>query len=206
MGFGDVATMRDGLQKVKQLPVSRIGTITLDAKTRQRQFLEAKLALEAGVQLNGFPIVSHGPEVTRVMLDNLQDENFPVQVRHGSPIPNEVFAVADASGITAIEGGPISYCLPYGRVPLVDCIRAWSDAVSFWAEAGGARGIEPHIEGFGGCMMGQLNPPDLLAAISILEGRFFAERGIRSMSLSYSQGTNRVQDVGAILALRRLAQ
>ncbi|MEC3978302.1 methylaspartate mutase, partial [Amycolatopsis sp. H20-H5] len=66
-------------------------------------------------------------------------------------------------------------------------------------------GAEPHLETFGGCMLGQLCPPSLLVAISVLEGMFFAQQGLRSVSLSYAQQTDAGQDEEAVRALRRLA-
>ena len=54
-------------------------------------------------------------------------------------------------------------------------------------------------------MMGQLCPPSLLVALSVLECMFFRQHGVRSVSLSYAQQTSRDQDTEAVLALRRLA-
>ena len=54
-------------------------------------------------------------------------------------------------------------------------------------------------------MLGQLCPPGLLVAISVLEGLFFRQHGMRSVSLSYAQQTNPDQDEEAVAALRRLA-
>jgi methylaspartate mutase epsilon subunit len=54
-------------------------------------------------------------------------------------------------------------------------------------------------------MMGQLCPPGLLIAMSVLEGLFFRQYGLRSVSLSYAQQTSPEQDAEAVLALRRLA-
>ncbi len=68
-----------------------------------------------------------------------------------------------------------------------------------------ASGAEPHLETFGGCMLGQLCPPGLLVAISALEALFFHRAGLRSISLSYAQQTSPAQDREAVHALRRLA-
>lgn len=64
--------------------------------------------------------------------------------------------------------------------------------------------MEPHLETFGGCMLGQLCPPSQLVAISVLEALFFCRYGIRSVSLSYAQQTHPEQDREAVAALRRL--
>ena len=81
----------------------------------------------------------------------------------------------------------------------------------FWREsseilaAGQAEGKPVHMETFGGCLLGQLCPPSLLVAVSLLEGVFFRTHGLRSISLSYAQQTSPAQDREAVAALRRLA-
>lgn len=206
MGFSNLIRMRRGLRAVKEFDGLSIGTLTLDSKTRLRQFDEALEAVRNRRRLNGYPIVAHGAETTRELLEVVQGKEFPVQVRHGSPFPRRVFEVSHAAGIDAIEGGPVSYCLPYSREPLEQCVRAWEDCARYWAEVGEQSGRLNHLESFGGCMLGQLCPPGMLVAISILEGLFFLKCGLRSISISYSQGTNFDQDVGGVLALRRLAE
>lgn len=208
MGFSRIDTMRAGLCSVKNATdaVPRIGTVTIDAYTRVGQIEQATAALREGHDLNGFPIVSHGPEATLQMLEGLREGSFPVQVRHGSAFPFPVFKASAEAGFDAIEGGPVSYNLPYSRAPLDKTVAAWADATRFWAEYGQREGCVTHLETFGGSMFGQLCPPSLLVALSVLEGSFFVEQGIESLSLSLAQGTNDAQDVGAIMALSRLAR
>jgi methylaspartate mutase epsilon subunit len=55
-------------------------------------------------------------------------------------------------------------------------------------------------------MMGQLCPPALLVALSVLEGMFFRQHGLRCISVSYTQQTHAGQDEEAIAALRRLSR
>jgi methylaspartate mutase epsilon subunit len=204
MGFADPARMRAGLRAVRQCPAPTAGTVTLDSYTRLNQHGLARQAVRQGADLNGYPIVAHGDEVNRRMLDGLAGPGFPVQMRHGSPVPGEAFAAMCRAGIDATEGGPVSYCLPYSRVPLHRSVEAWTEAVSRLAD-GLPDGRDVHLETFGGCMLGQLCPPGLLVALSTLEAMFFAQLGIRSVSLSYAQQTHPGQDVEAMLALRRLA-
>jgi methylaspartate mutase epsilon subunit len=130
--------------------------------------------------------------------------DFPVQIRHGSPCPEAIFEALIDAGLSATEGGPVSYCLPYSRVPLSVSVRSWDRSCDILAKLVGT-GVEPHLESFGGCMMGQLCPPSLLVALSVLECMFFCQHGLRSVSLSYAQQTNPDQDREAVLALRRLA-
>lgn len=204
MGVSDPAAMRTGLLETKNAAATTVGTITLDSYTRMGDNANARAALAAGVELNGYPIVAHDLATTRAVLDGVVDPAFPVQIRHGSPCPEPIVSALIDAGLHATEGGPVSYCLPYSRMPLAESIPNWARSCDLLA---GVRdtGVEPHVESFGGCMMGQLCPPSLLVALSMLECLFFRQHGIRSVSLSYAQQTNPDQDLEALLALRRLA-
>ncbi|HYO55765.1 hypothetical protein [Archangium sp.] len=205
MGFGGLEEMRAGLERVKQCGVPVIGTITIDSFTRVNRYEDAAYALRDGHHLNGFPLITHGAQATAAMLEGLQGPGFPVQVRHGTALPQALFRALLDSGIDATEGGPVSYCLPYSRVPLRQAIAAWAECCEMLAERSG-RGMVCHLESFAGCMLGQLCPPSLLVALGILEGLFFAAHGVCSLSLSFAQGTSLVQDIAALRVLRRLAE
>lgn len=204
MGFSDFGKMRRGLEAVKGCAASTIGTLTLDSYTRVNDLESARRAIETGQELNGYPIVAHGKERNRELLDGLLGMDFPVQVRHGTSKPEDVFRAVIDANLDATEGGPISYCLPYSRTPLRVAMESWSRSCSMLA-ALAERDTVPHLESFGGCMLGQLCPPSLLVAIGILEGLFSWRHGLRSLSLSYAQNSNFSQDAGAVLALRQLA-
>ena len=204
MGFSDPALMRRGLELVRAATAPTIGTITLDSYTRMGDLEGARRALDAGKELNGYPIVTYGEERNRRLVDGLLGAAFPIQIRHGSPLPEPIFRALIAAGIEATEGGPISYCLPYSRVPLAATVRSWQHCCRMLAGLE-QNGVVGHLESFGGCMLGQLCPPAMLLTLTLLEARFFREHGIKSLSLSYAQGYNEPQDVGAILALRQLA-
>ncbi|HEY9328320.1 MAG TPA: methylaspartate mutase [Streptomyces sp.] len=205
MGFGDPARMRAGLLATRRADAHTVGTITLDSHTRVGHLHAVEEALRSGFDLNGYPVVSHPAETTEQVLDGIRGPDFPVQVRHGSAVPRDIFTAIAALGLTATEGGPVSYCLPYGRTPLADAVREWTACSELLAELGGS-GPEPHIETFGGCMLGQLCPPSQLVAISLLEAMFFVQHGVRSVSLSYAQQTHLGQDQEAVAALRRLCR
>lgn len=204
MGMCDPDQMRAGLLATKRARATTVGTITLDSFTRTGDLAAARSALRDGVDLNGYPIVTYGPEQTRRLLRGICEEGFPVQIRHGSPAPRDIVAALMLAGIDATEGGPVSYCLPYSRTPLRESVRNWARSTEAFS---GFRtvGVEPHLETFGGCMLGQLCPPSLLVALSVLEGMFFRQHGLRSVSLSYAQQTHAGQDEEAILAMHRLA-
>lgn len=204
MGFSSPKRMREGLAATKAAAARTVGTITVDSYTRTECYAAADRAAAVGLDLNGYPIVAHSTDTTRAMLDGVQDASFPIQVRHGSASPEEILRASLSAGLYAGEGGPVSYCLPYGRTPLRAAVSNWSAACEALADAGDG-GVQPHLESFGGCMLGQLCPPSLLVAITLLEGLFFRQHGLRSISLSYAQQPNEEQDEEAILALRRLA-
>ncbi|WNV85357.1 methylaspartate mutase [Umezawaea sp. Da 62-37] len=203
MGFADPVAMRAGLVATKNADATTVGTLTLDSYTRVRDTDSVAHALRNGIALNGYPIVNHPPEVTRGMLDGLEGPDFPVQVRHGSARPADIFRAMISAGLHATEGGPVSYCLPYSRTPLDESVHNWEHCCDLLLEADHPGG-RPHLETFGGCMMGQLCPPSELVALSVLEALFFYRKGLRSISVSYAQQTNMAQDQEAVSALRAL--
>ncbi|MNF26777.1 methylaspartate mutase [Pseudomonas sp. Irchel s3b6] len=201
MGFGALAQMRAGLQSVAALPCATIGTITLDSYTRVGDYQSALRCLNSASPMNGFPIISHPIEAVREMLDGVYGVEFPIQIRHGTAEPQNVFQRLAALGLDATEGGPVSYCMPYSRLPLATAVSAWVQSCQLLADAT----LHPHIESFGGCLLGQLCPPSMLIAMTLLEALFFRQHGVRGVSLSYAQGTSMAQDLGALKALRELA-
>ncbi|WP_405162779.1 methylaspartate mutase [Nocardia sp. NBC_01499] len=203
MGFGDPPAMRAGLRATKDAEADTVGTITLDSYTRVGDLAAVDRALREKRALNGYPIVNYDKATTAGVLEGIRGEDFPVQVRHGSAVPLDIFAALARSMLNASEGGPVSYCLPYGRTPLAASVGNWAEGTQRFAGLL-ELGVEPHLETFGGCMLGQLCPPSQLVAISFLEALFFAQYGIRSLSVSYAQQSSFAQDVEAVHALRRL--
>ncbi|MEQ4192740.1 methylaspartate mutase [Streptomyces sp. YIM 103828] len=204
MGFADPGRMRAGLRAVRAAHPTAAGTITLDSYTRLGQHDAVARAMREGVQLNGYPLLHHPPQVTREVIRQVAGPGFPVQVRHGSPMPADIFAALAEAGLSASEGGPASYCLPYSRTPLAVSVRDWERGCALLAGLRD-RGVEPHLETFGGCMLGQLCPPSMLIAVSVLEAMFFVRNGIGCVSLSYAHQGYSEQDREALWALRRLA-
>ncbi|MGW2387122.1 methylaspartate mutase [Streptomyces lincolnensis] len=204
MGFSDPGRMREGLARTRAADAVTVGTLTLDSYTRVRDLAAARRAVADGVPLNGYPICTHPPHTSRAVLDGIHDASFPVQVRHGSARPEHIVSALLDLGLDATEGGPVSYCLPYSRTPLRDAVKSWRTACGMLARHTGD-GRVPHLESFGGCLLGQLCPPAVLVAVSVLEGLFFAQHGLRSVSLSYAQQTSRQQDLEAVAALRLLS-
>ena len=203
MGFADPVLMREGLLATRDARASTVGTITLDSYTRVNDHQAVRQAIATGAYLNGYPLVDRDPATTMAMLDGVITRQFPVQVRHGSADARRIVRTLLACGLSATEGGPVSYCLPYSRMPLAGAVDNWRQCCEALAAAR-TPDVEPHLETFGGCMMGQLCPPALLVALSVLEGMFFSQHGIRCISFSYAQQTNPAQDEEAVAALRAL--
>jgi methylaspartate mutase epsilon subunit len=201
MGFDDPRQMRAGLLATRDADAAVVGTITVDSYTRLNDLGSAAGALRDGIRLNGYPIATHHPGTTREVAAGL---GVPVQVRHGSARPQAIIGALTSAGLAATEGGPVSYCLPYGRTPLAESVRHWADTCRLLLDTA-ADGSVPHLETFGGCMLGQLCPPSQLVAISLLEAMFFRSHGLRSISLSYAQQTSPEQDREAIATLRSLS-
>jgi methylaspartate mutase epsilon subunit len=203
MGFADPERMTRGLLATRAARAATVGTITIDSYTRVGDSEAARAALAAGADLNGYPLADHEPSTTAALLDGVLTEDFPVQIRHGSADPRRIVRTLLDFGLHATEGGPVSYCLPYSRMPLSAAVDNWRRCCETLA---GARSpdLEPHLETFGGCMMGQLCPPALLVALSVLEGMFFWRHGVRCLSFSYAQQTHAGQDEEAIAALHAL--
>lgn len=203
MGFSAFSTMREGLERVKNVNAATIGTITLDSFTRTGDFASARKAIDNGSILNGYPIVSHGKATNEKLLEGLIGTDFPIQVRHGCSRPEHIFKAIVETGIDATEGGPVSYCFPYGKVPLQDSIRSWQACCEIFAAV---EDKKCHLESFGGCMMGQLCPPSMLIAITIAEALFFKRFGVKSYSVSLTQGSNIQQDIAALTALHLMGE
>lgn len=200
MGFAEPHRMRAGLEAVRATDATTVGTLTLDSYTRVNAPEAARRDMDAGRALNGYPLLTHSQRTTSEVLAGIHDTGFPVQVRHGAARPQEIIAGLVGAGLDATEGGPISYCLPYSRMPLDRAVGHWSEGCALLAEAAG------HLESFGGCVLGQLCPPGLLVAVSVLEGLFSVQHGMRSISLSYAQQTDPGQDAAALAALGRLSE
>jgi methylaspartate mutase epsilon subunit len=204
MGFAAPARMHAGLLATRAAKATTVGTITLDSYTRVGDLAALRRADADGVDLNGYPIVTTDRAVTAALLADVRAGGFPVQVRHGSAAPELIVGALADLAVDATEGGPVSYCLPYGRVPLNKSVHSWAVATRRFA-ALADRGLTPHLESFGGCLLGQLCPPALLVAMTVLEGMFFRQHGIRSVSLSLSQQTSAAQDLEALRALHLAA-
>jgi methylaspartate mutase epsilon subunit len=177
-------------------------TVTIDSFTRLKQFDHAARVLrESPGDLNGYPLVAHGWQRGRELVAAV---DVPLEVRHGSPDPRDLFAVSLAAGFTSFEGGGIGYNVPYCKdVPLATSMECWRQvdaACGRLAEAG----VVVDRELFG-TLTAVLVPPSISLAATLLEARAAAAEGVRCLSIAYPQGGEVHQDVAALRSIRELA-
>ncbi len=182
-------------------------TVTVDGLTRQQRYKAVTRELEkcriTGKEtLAGFPVVNHGVDGCRQLV---RSTGNPVQLRHAAVDARLLAEVAVAGGMSSVEGGGISTNIPYLRDydPELS-LRHWQyvDYLLGWY---GENGITINREPFG-AMTGALVPPCISHAICILETLLAAFQGVASVTLSYGQCGNLIQDVAAIHTLPVLAK
>lgn len=202
-GVGCPDEMRDLLQFLEKNAAPDILSLTIDAHTRLLRFgVLDRVIAQSPKNLNGFPLLSHGWEKTRMLNDSV---TTPIEVRHGSPDGRLLFAATIASGITSFEGGGIGYNIPYcKKVPLESSLRYWQDVDAFAGELNTV-GVTVDREFFG-TLTAVLVPPCIAVAIGILEAYLAAKEGVTCLSVAYCQGGNVVQDVAALRAIASLGE
>lgn len=202
-GVGSHDEMLALLRGIEKNAAPELLTLTIDSHTRLLRFEEAERILDGDpARLNGYPLVAHGWRRGRAINEAV---HAPIQIRHGSPDPRDLFVTAIASGITSFEGGGVSYNLPYAKkVDLGHSLRAWQQ-VDRACGALAAEGIVVERELFG-TLTAVLMPPSISLAVVLLEAVAAVREGVACLSLAYPQGGNAVQDVAALRALGTLAK
>jgi len=181
--------------------------LTIDSNTRLNDYATAKKMLALSEEndedmLNGYPLINHGYRTTRRMITHF---DTPVSLRHGTPDARLLVEVALASGIFEIEGGPITYLLPYSKnFPLDKAFLYWKyveRVCALYSELN-----EPINRESFGPLSATLQPPVIVIVIQLLEMLLSLEEGVRSFSVSFSQTGSMIQDVVTANVLRRLAR
>jgi len=181
--------------------------LTIDSYTRHNQYDTATQLLRRSEEegknyLNGYPLISHGYELTRELY---RDIDKPISLRHGTPDARLLVEVAIASGIAEIEGGGLCYCLPYSEgFPLDRCVLYWQYVDRVCAVNSTDR-APIHRESFGP-LTATLVPPAIVLAIQIIEALLAAEQGVTSFAVSFGQTGSLIQDVATGRALRQLTR
>jgi methylaspartate mutase epsilon subunit len=175
----------------------------VDSLTRDNDYAAAAEALRSGVLLNGFPLVNHGVPVLRDIVGAI---DVPLQTRHSTRDPRLLAEISFAGGLTAYEGGPISYNVPYHKhLQLRDSLARWAYVDQLTGLYFQRYGIRIDREFFG-VLTGTLVPPSLAIAVDIIEMLLAVDRGVVSVTLGYAEQGNRVQDIAAIRVMRRIAE
>ncbi|MFT7286151.1 MAG: methylaspartate mutase epsilon subunit [Halieaceae bacterium] len=180
--------------------------LTVDSNTRLNDYATAKKMLRLSEEnemdmLNGYPLVTHGYRTTRKMITHF---NKPVSLRHGTPDARLLIETAIASGIFEIEGGPITYLLPYSKnFPLDKAFLYWKYVERVCADYSSLN-LPINRESFGP-LTATLVPPSITIVIQLLEMLLSLEEGVKSFSVSFAQQGSMNQDIVTGAVLRKLA-
>jgi len=181
--------------------------LTIDSNTRLNDYATARKMLALSEEndvdmLNGYPLITHGYRTTRRMITHF---NTPVSLRHGTPDARLLVEVALASGIFEIEGGPITYLLPYSKnFPLDKAFLYWKYVEKVCAHY--SKFNEPINRESFGPLSATLQPPVIVIVIQIIEMLLSLEEGVRSFSVSFSQSGSMIQDIVTGNVIKRLAR
>jgi len=181
--------------------------LTIDSNTRLNDYATAKKMLRLSEEnemdmLNGYPLVTHGYRTTRKMITHF---NKPVSLRHGTPDARLLIETAIASGIFEIEGGPITYLLPYSKnFPLDKALLYWKYVERVCADYSQLN-MPINRESFGP-LTATLVPPVITIVIQLLEMLLSLEEGVKSFSVSFAQQGSMNQDIVTGTVLRKLAK
>ncbi|MCB1677990.1 MAG: methylaspartate mutase [Halioglobus sp.] len=181
--------------------------LTIDSNTRLNDYATAKKMLRLSEEndmdmLNGYPLVTHGYRTTRKMITHFRK---PVSLRHGTPDARLLIETAIASGIFEIEGGPITYLLPYSKnFPLDKAFLYWKYVERVCAAYSTLN--EPINRESFGPLTATLVPPSITIVIQLLEMLLSLEEGVTSFSVSFAQQGSMIQDIVTGAVLRKLAR
>ncbi len=181
--------------------------LTIDSNTRLNDYSTSakmlRLSEENDVDmLNGYPLVNHGYRTTRKMITHF---NKPVSLRHGTPDARLLIEQAIASGIFEIEGGPITYLLPYSKnFPLDKAFLYWKYVERVCANYSALN--EPINRESFGPLTATLVPPAITIVIQLLEMLLALEEGVKSFSVSFSQSGSMSQDIVMGAVIKKLAK
>ncbi len=181
--------------------------LTVDSHTRLNDYAMAKKMLKLSEEndmdmLNGYPLVTHGYRTTRKMITHF---NKPVSLRHGTPDARLLVENALASGIFEIEGGPITYMLPYSKnFPLDKAFLYWKYINKVCALYSPLN--EPINRESFGPLTATLVPPCIVIVIQLIEMLLAIEDGVKSFSVSFSQNGSMMQDIVTSNVIKKLAR
>jgi methylaspartate mutase epsilon subunit len=175
----------------------------VDSLTRNNNYAGAEEAIRESrttgdSTLNGFPVINHGPAGLRRIISEV---GLPLQTRHSTRDPRLLAEISYAGGVTAFEGGPVCYNIPYYKdYTLGESIETWRYVDRLTGLYHERFGITLDREFFG-TLTATLIPPCLAIAVNILEAVLAVQQGVKCVSLGYAEQGNRIQDIAAIRAM-----
>jgi methylaspartate mutase epsilon subunit len=205
-GFPTYDKMNTLYEEFKSVDVDVL-PLTIDSHTRLNDYHSAGKMLQLSEEtetdmLNGYPLVNHGYKSTRKMITKF---NTPVSLRHGTPDARLLIDMAIASGIFEIEGGPITYLLPYSKnFPLDKAFLYWKHVEKVCAKYSTLN--EPINRESFGPLTATLVPPAITIVIQIAEMMLSLEEGVKSFSVSFSQTGSLNQDIVTSKVIRKMAK
>ncbi|MEA3384724.1 MAG: methylaspartate mutase [Campylobacterota bacterium] len=181
--------------------------MTIDSNTRLNDYSQAAKMLKLSEDenkdfLNGFPLINHGYKKARKMITHF---DTPISLRHGTPDARLLVDMAIASGAFEIEGGPITYILPYSKnFPQDKAFLYWKHVERVTAKYSTLN--EPINRESFGPLTATLVPPVITIVIQIAEMLLSLEEGVKSFSVSFAQTGSVNQDLVTAKVLRKLAK
>ncbi|MCP5112554.1 MAG: hypothetical protein GY953_17140, partial [bacterium] len=178
----------------------------VDSLTRSNNYVgaeegiqESRLAPQSAI--NGFPVVNHGVGPLRNISRSIK---VPLQTRHSTRAPELLAEISYAGGVSAYEGGPICYNVPYfTRFSLAEAIRAWQYVDRLTGLYAEKYDVTLDREYFGN-LTSTLIPPSLAIVTGILEALLAVAQGVRCVSIGYAEQGHRTQDIAAIRSIKSL--
>lgn len=180
----------------------------VDSLTRNNRYADAAEAIATSARtghtvLNGFPVVNHGVEALRRIVVEI---GVPLQSRHSTRDPRLLAEISYAGGVTAFEGGPICYNIPYYKnYPLREALATWRYIDRLSGIYFKRFGI-PLDREFFGTLTATLIPPSIAIASNLVEAVLAAQQGVKCVSLGYAEQGNRIQDIAAIRVMAEVSR
>jgi methylaspartate mutase epsilon subunit len=185
---------------------SAISSVQIDAASRSGLYDKAKKGLELSIArktslLNGFPVAVHGVKAVNRLVRAVGN---PFQVRSGGPDQRLNYEIALMAGMSSMEGGAISYLMPYDKhTPPAQSIRNWQYVDRLCARYEELHRVSVNRETFG-TLTATLIPPCLAIAVNVIETLLCAQQGVKSITVGYAEQGNRLQDIAALHVLEEM--
>lgn len=180
--------------------------LTIDSNTRLQKLDQAKRlynqAISTGVEtLNGFPLLSVSLEEAQNLIN---ESGKPVSLRHGTPFASKLVERALSAGVSEVEGGPLTYSLPYSRdTDLVSVISDWEVSEKLCAHYSRETGQKIIRESFGVLTACMVHPIQALL-VGAIEAAFTETYAGGIPMASFGSTGSALQDEATVRAFRRV--